>query len=618
MRHILAILLLTCLAGASTTTLTGKIADSQGTGLNGQLIMTLPVPARDVATSTAVAPGPTFFRLVNGNITGGAPLYDVANLQPQGLYYQARAYDTAGNLQFYGNYIVTGATFNLGSATPTTVTTSNISYSGVGFTGLNNVWTGQNTFQGISTFSNIDGIQFASQQTGADASCKIQNAIGALPASGGTVFGYDLTDVGGLGACTVDPGTKSVTLMLGPFTYHFTQLVLRTNFHIVGQGAGTGSGGSPPPTVMVSTGSNATPLFVLPSVGAQIDVIIRGVNIQGLAGNTSQTAFSLIAPSAGGLWYSEFDDVVVSGFKGMGLDLEAPVTAAPNGINQFNTFKRVVIFRVSGGSYALQIKGFNNSLKFENCQFDGNPAVAGGDGLTNINIQDVNAITFPPYDIKFDLLTSQWAGIAMQFNGADSVSVDQGHFEGDFNAITTGTGSSFGSQGITVHDSFFGNGTGVNGGNGSIINQLAAAGNVDIKFIDNHIYNAPDAIFKTNVLAIYQCGNTLGPEGSYTWIPCSNRSTGVIALATGSIGAHACTAAQTASVSNVATTSALAWNFTTTPVGVTGYGDGTTPFLVVTVFPTANTVNAVVCNTSAGAITPGAISIRVSAQNTNP
>lgn len=145
MKQLLAILLLSAAAFASTTTLTGTIKDSQGNGISGTLVMTLPVPAQDQTTNVAVAPGPTFFRLANGVITGGAKLYDVLTLQPAALYYQARAYDTAGNLVFYGNYSVSGASFNLGAAVPTTITTSNISYAGVGFTNLNNVWTGIQT-----------------------------------------------------------------------------------------------------------------------------------------------------------------------------------------------------------------------------------------------------------------------------------------------------------------------------------------------------------------------------------------------------------------------------------------------------------------------------------------
>lgn len=90
---------------------------------------------------------------------------------------------------------------------------------------------------------------------------------------------------------------------------------------------------------------------------------------------------------------------------------------------------------------------------------------------------------------------------------------------------------------------------------------------------------------------------------------------GALALSTGAIGAHTCSAAQTLTVTGTTTSSLVGWSFASTPIGVTGYGDVTTPFLVVTAFPTANTANIVVCNVSAASITPGAISVNIRVTN---
>jgi hypothetical protein len=462
---------------------------------------------------------------------------------------------------------------------------------------------------------NIRAEQFA----GADASCKIAAAIIALPSEGGTVDARSLSDVGGAGLCTIDPGTKSVTILAGPYTYHIIQIVLRTNFHFIGSGSGTGFGGTTRlPTLIQAMGSNSIPPIVLTTAAeGQEHVILKGFRIVGATGNTSQNGIVVNATGLkGGLWYSEFDDIEIANFGGIGLDIESPVGG---GITQFSTFDRVRVFRVAGGGYGLVVKGWNSSLIFRNCEFDGTPQVSGGDGTTsNILIDAFGGGIFPPYNIEFDLLTTQWSPQAMRINAGDTLSISQGHFEGDYNAITLGSAASFSPLGITVHDSWFGNGTGVNGGAGSIVNNLASTQNVSMQFTNSHVYAAPDVFFKGNTGSIYQCGNTVGPEGSYTYIPCSNKNVGTIALSTGSIAAHSCTAAQTAAVSGVTTSSALAWNFTSTPIGVTGYGDNTGPFLVVTVFPTANTVNAVVCNTSARVIKPGVISIRISAWNTAP
>lgn len=141
----------------TTTTLTGTIKDAQGNPLNGTIVMQLPIPATDTTTGTAIAPTPVTYRIVNGSILSGSsvPLFDVANLQPQNLYYSARVYDSSGTLVFTGNYAVTGASYNLGAAIPTNVTTSNISFVSPAVTNASNVFCCTQTFQGqiVSTLA---------------------------------------------------------------------------------------------------------------------------------------------------------------------------------------------------------------------------------------------------------------------------------------------------------------------------------------------------------------------------------------------------------------------------------------------------------------------------------
>ena len=131
---------------ASTSILTGTIKDAQGNPINGYLIMQLPVPAQDPGTGTLISPVPVYFQIVNGAVTGSAPLYDVSTINPGNLYYTAAVYDSSGVFIMGGNYAVTGATFNMGTAVPTVVTTSNISYASPALLGANNVYTGDNTF----------------------------------------------------------------------------------------------------------------------------------------------------------------------------------------------------------------------------------------------------------------------------------------------------------------------------------------------------------------------------------------------------------------------------------------------------------------------------------------
>src|SRR5947209_5351330 len=152
---------------ASTSTLTGVLRDAQGNPIQGKLVMNLPVPAVDTATNTLVSPAPVYFRLVNGAITGGAPLYDVNGLQPSGLYYRMRAYDTAGNMLLAGNYVVTGGSFNLSAAVPTSVTTSNVSYLNPISTSVTNIFTVPQSFSRIvSSSANPAATGFIGMESG--------------------------------------------------------------------------------------------------------------------------------------------------------------------------------------------------------------------------------------------------------------------------------------------------------------------------------------------------------------------------------------------------------------------------------------------------------------------
>jgi len=120
-----------------------------------------------------------------------------------------------------------------------------------------------------------------------------------------------------------------------------------------------------------------------------------------------------------------------------------------------------------------------------------------------------------------------------------------------------------------------------------------------------------DAAFSREGAGIVDVGrtNTQGDTSGFI-----HEAGATLALSTSAIGAHTCSAAQTATITGLTTSAVVKWSFATTPIGVTGYGDATTPFLVVTTFPTTNTGNVVVCNISGASITPGAISVNLRAE----
>jgi len=226
MKRLLLLLLLATPVWATTSTLTGTIKDANGNGVNGQLVMQLPVPAQDITTSILVDTVPVYFRLVNGAVTGGSVLYDVATLQPTNLYYQASVYDTSGKFVMGGNFVVTGATFNMGAAPPTSVTTSNISYLNPASVTNVNTWTAAQTFTGGVTIStNNLTVNSSSILNGLSTSSNI-----VPTAAGGTTVGTTSLPFGNI---AVGPAANTTTT----FT---SQATSNVNFFLPNS-SGTGS-----------------------------------------------------------------------------------------------------------------------------------------------------------------------------------------------------------------------------------------------------------------------------------------------------------------------------------------------------------------------------------------
>jgi hypothetical protein len=86
-------------------------------------------------------------------------------------------------------------------------------------------------------------------------------------------------------------------------------------------------------------------------------------------------------------------------------------------------------------------------------------------------------------------------------------------------------------------------------------------------------------------------------------------ASGATALATAAIASGACATVQTATATGTLTTDAILASFNGNITAVTGYTAATTGSLRVDVYPTANTVNLVVCNATSASITPGVVTV---------
>lgn len=88
---------------------------------------------------------------------------------------------------------------------------------------------------------------------------------------------------------------------------------------------------------------------------------------------------------------------------------------------------------------------------------------------------------------------------------------------------------------------------------------------------------------------------------------------GTLALATSAISSAACSSAQTFTATGVVSTDIVLASFNGDPTAVTGYVPLTAGMLTIIVYPTANTLNVKVCNNTTSSITPGAITLNLSA-----
>lgn len=86
-------------------------------------------------------------------------------------------------------------------------------------------------------------------------------------------------------------------------------------------------------------------------------------------------------------------------------------------------------------------------------------------------------------------------------------------------------------------------------------------------------------------------------------------ASGTQALGTAEIASGACATATDATTAGVATTDVINWGFNGDPTGVTGYAPSANGMLTIVAYPGSGHVYFKVCNNTAAAVTPGAITL---------
>jgi hypothetical protein len=357
---------------------------------------------------------------------------------------------------------------------------------------------------GVVTMQNLANILFANRFAGG-----VPEAIKACPANGCIVYAIS-PDVN-LDLGTIDPGTKAVTIYLGPYTYSVKQITLRKAMKIIGMGASASPAGTT--TCSAARPCNGTalqsingnnPVFVVPQDNNDpaTHVLLSGFALLGSAGNTNEDGFFLDASSTvnSGLWYSSFEDISVSGFAGTGIHLRGRNNNFSS-TDQWLLFNNVTVSRTSGGGSALRLEGAVFELRFRNCEFDGQ---ATGDG-TNIYIGGLSAGTGSrgfPLDIVFEGLVSQLAALAVEIDGAVHLTFYDSHHEFLWGAYQVTANTSIATMGLTISNCEFEGTVGNHQGAGYDLN-ITTTTTTGVVFAHNQIIGNPDTIVKgTNIASV--------------------------------------------------------------------------------------------------------------------
>jgi hypothetical protein len=158
---------------------TGKLTDAAGTPINGTACLSLRTNGVDTSSEWALSPLPICFPLTNGTFPASATITPNDVIQPSNTYYRFKANDVSGVEVYSANYYITsGKPFNIATAVPSNVPTSNISFAPPPGASGKDVWTGNNTSANINAIQFVDGI----------TNITVQTAINKLPATGGTVY----------------------------------------------------------------------------------------------------------------------------------------------------------------------------------------------------------------------------------------------------------------------------------------------------------------------------------------------------------------------------------------------------------------------------------------------
>ena len=342
---------------------------------------------------------------------------------------------------------------------------------------------------------------FASVQAAIN-SC--QSIAAQSPVSGGTkgCTIYATANTVNLALGTLDPGSNTIpiTLILGPFDFTATQIVLRADFRILGSGSNH--------TSITSTAPSQN-LIVFPQINntAVTGVALQNIHFIGAAGNTLQEGLSIDVSSLTGSQFSytkDIENLTFTNFHGPSINFQGRANDAASAIQRL-TLTNIWATRPAGGSHALRMYGYNAQITFESCEFDGS---APNDGEIDIAMGPNGSTgTYVPLTIFFHNLTVQNGTYGMWFGGVQNVIVDGAHSEATpWVFVFTPSSSQLAgasNKNIVITHSY------IAGSSASTLVLDNEDPNASVRFLDNLVFGTP-GVFRTGTYwaNIKYCGNS--------------------------------------------------------------------------------------------------------------
>lgn len=224
-------------------------------------------------------------------------------------------------------------------------------------------------------------------------------------------------------------------------TYYVQEIVLRNGVSLQGEFRGTIIKPFPNEQGIYNDSLVRLPEGFVQQINFEGFMFFGDVDINGQKVRAPMHCFDLDANATnGGLWYSNFKNIVIDQFELDGIRLIGGTDYEENNrfhrVNQFLTFENIRVLRNSiKESVALYMYGQNGQINFINCSLSGHPDEErfGTNVWLESSSQNPNSVVKPGPQtslINFDTCTFEHSENAFTIRGGYSINIHKSWFEG--------------------------------------------------------------------------------------------------------------------------------------------------------------------------------------------